>query len=142
MKLSPQQNLTLLAMAGVLGPHGFLRALLNTGVATDVVGAFIPVTQPRAYLIDALFLVRDRAAGTVASQRQRITVDGDPAAPAIVPASNIATFPYIGTIAVPPTLTLALVGLNIQAQALNPLAAPAAGIDVDVIFFGPYIGQP
>jgi len=126
-KWTEEQILNALGQAGLLGPTGH-QANNAAGGGMFVLQSF-PVTQAKGYKFDCQFVARDRVAGTIATQKQRISIQGDPAAPVVIAASNIATEPVLTNMANVPTMALALVGVNLQVQ-VTPAAAGNA-FDVD-----------
>lgn len=136
MNLTPEHIQTLLAAAGVLGPHFLTRLLANSGVAVTI--GTIPVTSARAYAFDVLLEARNPALGTIATTRLRMSVHGDPAAPVAV-GGSLVTWPTVTDMANPPTFALAVVGTNLAIQVTNPVAGTT--VDVEAIVFGPFISQ-
>jgi len=136
MTLTPEQLHTLLSAAGVFGPHFLVRALANSGAAISI--GSIPATAPKGYIFDVLLTARNPALGTIATTRLRMSVHGDPAAPAAV-GGNIVTWATVTDMANPPTFALAVVGTNLQIQVTNPIAGTT--VDVEAIVFGPYISN-
>lgn len=136
MIFTPEQLQTLLAAAGLLGPHMLVRLQPNNSAATNFVLA--PVTAPKAYVFDVLVEARNPANGQIATTRLRMSVHGDPAAPAAV-GGNIATWATVTDMANPPTFALAVVGTNLVLIVTNPIAGTT--VDIEAIVFGPYISN-
>jgi len=137
MTLTPEQIQTLLAAAGVLGPHFLTRAQPNNGLA--VVLGSIPCTAPKGYVFDVLITARNPANGQIATNRRRISVHGDPVAPAAVAPGDVVTWATATDMANPPTFALAVAGTVMQISVTNPIAG--AAVDVEAIVFGPYISN-
>ena len=136
MQLTPEQVQTLLAAAGVLGPHVLTRAVPNSGLA--VVLGVVPCTTAKSYKFDVQFTGRNPANGQIVTTKHRMTVHGDPAAPAAV-GGDIVSEAAVTDMANPPVFALAVVGLNLQLSVTNPVAGAAC--DCEAIIFGPYISS-
>lgn len=136
MKLSEEQIQTLLAAAGLLGPHARIAGQPNNGTLT-VLG-IVPCTTVKTYKFDVQFIGRNPANGQTVTEKHRITVVGSATAPAAV-GGDIISEAAVTNMANPPVFTLAVSGVNLELRVNNPVAGSAA--DVEAIIFGPYISS-
>jgi len=135
MNFTPEQLQTLLAAAGVLGPHFLIRAQPDNGVVT-VMGT-IPCTTAKIYKFDVIFTGRNPTTGTGVTTRLAISVQGGPAPAALAAAAIVEA--AATNMANPPVFTLAVNGLNLELRVNNPVAGDPA--DVEAIVLGPKISQ-
>lgn len=136
MIFTPEQLQTLLAAAGVLGPHFLTRNVPNNNLAVTI--GNIPATAPKGYVFDVLITARNPLNGQIATSRVRMSVHGDPVAPAAV-GGNVVTWATVTDMANPPTFALAVVGINLAIQVTNPIAGTL--VDVEAVVFGPYVSN-